>query len=206
METLTGFLFSQMGYFNPGCHFEMKNTRLCVKYSSRPDMLKYRKYRRILPLFAGGKDVKQKYRALVERAYAVGEISLDEYGVILLTNPLEDFVKDGTAYYELLHQWLREQYKDMRILIKKHPRDGYTYQWDDLRCDFMNPDIPAEVFLSLIGKQKVFLMYASTLLISLLQKKENVSIITFTHIHGKYKEELAELLTLFGMQDRMVLL
>ena len=70
----------------------------------------------------------------------------------------------------------------------------------------MNPDIPAEVFLSLIGKQKVLLMYASTLLISLLQKKENVSIITFTHIHGKYKDELAELLTLFGMQDRMVLL
>lgn len=206
METLTGFLFSRMGYFNPGYCFELRNTRLCVKYSSRPDMLKYRKYRRILPLFAGGKDVKQKYRALVEKAYAVGEISLDEYGVILLTNPLEDFVEDGTLYYELLHRWLREKYKDMRILIKKHPRDGYNYQWDDLRCDFINPDIPAEVFLSLIGKQKVLLMYASTLLISLLQKKENVSVITFTHIHGKYKEELAELLTLFGMQDRMVLL
>lgn len=206
MEVLAGFLFSQMGYFNPGCHFELKNTRLCVKYSSRPDMLKYRKYRKILSLFTGGDDMKREYQALLEQAYPIREMSLNEYDVILLTNPLEDFLEDGTAYYELLHQWLQEHYKDKKILIKKHPRDEYSYQWYDLQCDFLNPDVPAEVFLSLINRQKVILMYASTLLISLLQKKENVSVIKFKNIHGKYEEELPELLTLFGMQDRMVIL
>ena len=201
METLTSFFFSRMGYFNPGCHFELKNTRLCVKYSSRPDMLKYRKYRKILPLFVGDDNVKQAYRALMEQTYPVGGISLDEYGVILLTSPLEDFVEDGTAYYELLHRWLRERYGDKRILIKKHPRDRYSYQWDDLQCGFLNPDVPAEVFLSLIEQQKVILLYASTLLISLLQKKENVSVVKFENIHGMYEEKRLELWSLFEMPE-----
>ena len=204
METLTGFLFSRMGYFNPGCHFELKNTRFCVKYSSRPDMLKYRKYRRILPLFAGDDKAKQIYRTLMEQTYPVGRISLEEYSVILLTSPMEDFVEDGTPYYDLLHGWIRERYGNKKILIKKHPRDKYSYHWDDLQCGFLNPDVPAEVFLSLIDQQKVILMYASTILISLLQKKENVSVIMFKNIHGKYEEKLLELWTLFEMPEENV--
>lgn len=198
INELTSFVLSKMGYCNPYGYFELQNTWLCEKYASLPNNLRYRHYRKIRTLFEGNEESRQQFKRILNKAYPVKNISLDKYDVILLTNPMSDHVGDSRDYIERLHRWLQKEYAGKKILIKKHPRDRESYIWSDLDCGFLNAEIPAELFVELITEQKIILMSVSTILISLLQKKADVSIVQFSDIHDEYEKKLLPLLDVFN--------
>lgn len=198
------FLVSRMGYFNPYGYFTLKNTKLCKKYVSLPDVIKYRDYKEILPLFEGSEETGREFRELVNSAYEVKEISLDAYDVIMLTTPMSDYTKEDSKYIELLHQWMVKQYAGRKILVKKHPRDMESYGWKEFEITFLDTGMPAEVFVDYIRNQQVVLMSASTTLLSLLQRKKNISVVLFDDIGGIYKDLIPLLKSLEMKEENIV--
>ena len=204
---IVGFLFSKMGYFNPMGYFTLKGTKQCEKYISVPELLKYHNYKKINTLFTGSKEENHYFYQLLDQVYPMRLNPLEGYDIVFLTSPLSDFVKNSNEYINMLHDWFWENYKGKRIVIKKHPRDLEQYAWGDLDISFISADIPAEVFMEMLDKQTVVLMYTSTMLISLLQKKNNFIVVKFQSIHGEYERRLDYTLELLEIgSDRMVYL
>ena len=201
LKELGGYLFSKMGYFNPGGYFQLENTKRCIKYASMPNSLKYYNYKSVRTLFNGSQETRYEFRELLNKAYPIRELSLSSYDIILLTTPMDGFVKDEEKYNHILYRWFFDNFKEKKILIKKHPRDTGKYEWEGLDCSFLSSDVPAEIFMEFVGKQKIILMYASTVLLSLPSLKKDVYIIKFDDIHGEYEKKLDYSISLLKLPE-----
>lgn len=201
---IISYVVSRMGFFNPYGYFRLKNTALCIKYTSLPDLLKYKNYKEIRTIF-DIKETKQEFEQLINRAYPIGEISLDNYDVILFTTPMNGYVKNDDEYIESLHRLMSKRYSGKKILIKKHPRDKGNYEWNDLEYDFLDAEVPAELYGKFIGNQEIILMSASTSLISLIQKEKNIFIVHFVDVHGNYEKNLLSILNMLKFKEENII-
>lgn len=171
IKEIFSFIVTKMGYFSPYQTFEMKNIKLCTKYSSLPNALWNRGYEKVIQLF--GKEEKE-YKELLNSIYDIDNINIENSDVILFTTVLNENIESDKHYIQSVHDWLVKNYKNKRILIKKHPRDQAAYDWKDLDCRCMMESVPAEVLSQYVTNQEVVLMRTSTALISLLKRTSNV--------------------------------
>lgn len=171
LKEIISFVVTKMGYFSPYECFELDNTKLCIKYSSMPNALKDRNYKKVRQLFEGK---EEEYRKILETIYAIDYTMMKKYDVILFTTVSDESVERDKKYIQDVHDWLGQKYKGKKVLIKKHPRDRALYNWKDLECECTMEEIPAEVIIQYITNQKVILLKTSTLLISLLKRTSDV--------------------------------
>lgn len=141
-----GFFLSLMGYCSPGW-FRLKTDEYCIKYCSQPEKMKYRGYREIRQLYTDKGTDMELFDSLIRKIYpALNNYDFDNVDVILLTRPLDDFVKDYEKYKRRIEEYIGERYKS--VLLKKHPREGGVYQFGDgVKVSEIDNSIPAEALL-----------------------------------------------------------
>lgn len=186
-KEILSYLFTKMGYFSPYQTFEMENIKLCIKYSSIPESLYNRGYEKVFQLF--GKN-QEEYHLLLNSIYCFDENLLKDFDVLLFTTVIDENIEDNKNYMENIHRWLVEKYSNKKILIKKHPRDCANYDWQDLKCTFIDEHIPAEILTQFVTNQEVVMMKTSTVLISLLKRTSNIYILFSKN--GKYNKKNRE--------------
>ncbi len=166
-----------MNFVSHGYQYRMKCDSSIIKYSSLPDKLKYRNYKKIKQLFADETERKQKPEAGIREAEK-------KYDLIIFSAP---FVENYHAdyIYEFLHKWLKKEYADKAILIKPHPREEYPYQWDDLnvKADYMS--ISGEEVLDLFPETPLLFLSVSTLLLKACRENRQFKVVYFKNIQSK---------------------
>lgn len=171
MKEIMSFIVTRMGYFSPYQCFEMENEKYCIKYSSIPQLLENRKYKEIRTIL---KEKTTEFLNYIKQLYHIDAIILSRYDVILFTTVLDKEIAD--QYLQAVHDWISEHYQGKKVLIKTHPRDKNEYLWDDMECEIFRENIPAEVFVGLIGEQDLLMMEISTAVIRMLNLKNRLTI------------------------------
>lgn len=204
VKEIASYLVSKMGYFSPYTLFELEKLSLCVKYASLPDLLMKRNYKEVRPLFAETGENEGQYKELLDRIYTVPKKLIEENDVIFLTAPWDWNLEKKDHYLEKIHQWLTLNYRDKRIMIKKHPRDQEQYEWSDLTRSFLPENIPAEILVEYLQDKIVVMMNVSTTILSLLAKTEAITVFQFDDIHGEYERNLLGKIELLHIEDKIV--
>lgn len=178
-------------------HFEMAYDRDVIKYNSLPDRMKYKNYKCIKQLFDDSpsdvKSVKGKNNA-----------TDDKYDLLLFTSPLaEDFAcgKSGEIYSQL-HDWLKTNCMGRRILLKPHPRERYTYPWNDLSAEVGEINFAGETVLDKYPNADCIFTFISTILLKVCREKRNYKVVYFRDIKDKeYHKLLALYSDILGMSE-----
>ncbi len=182
---LMGFVISKMGYCNPGMYYTLRPTIHCSKFLSHPDLAVYNNFKSIVRLFEMNEEERNRFNQVVEQTFNKQKWnSIAEADVILFTSQFVLFT-DNEEYYEDVYRWLKENAKDKRIVIKKHPRDRYPYDWKDLNISFIEESVPAEILMSQITKQKVLFMFYSTCILDAMQHEMDYLVFHFSRIHNE---------------------
>lgn len=170
-EGIIGFLLAKMGYTNyfsrSGETYKLTIDSKCIKYSSFPEQMKYRNYFKIKRLC-----LNQKKSNILKNEY---------FDLIIFSSVFDTYRMRGSCY-DLLHNWLLEEYMDKRILIKKHPRENYDFKWNDLNITIEEGIKSGEEVLDYIDCHKIILLYTSALLVKLCSENKKFEIICFDNI------------------------
>ena len=161
---IAGCILSKLGYADPTIMYNFAPTKRCVKFSSRPEKLLYRDYKKIFQLNDMSLVDKKMYRALVEKTfdYDVTGVQAD---YALFTAPLkEDLQVDEMITQDFVRYIVGKMGKG-RLLLKKHPRDEMSYQFPD-RVEVIEvpKNVPAELLLGILDGTKVYFTYPSTIM------------------------------------------
>lgn len=187
LQELLYFWLARMGYCNPGICYKLEKTSCCGKLSSLSARMKYRPYRELIDLRGG--TGAERFSALVEKTYDVDWELFRSADLILFTTFLAS-IGGGETQLEELHAWLRENYAGSRIVIKRHPRDEFSYSWEELDVRFLEAGVPAEVLLSQITRQKALFLFISTSAVDLYDRGVGYTILRFRSIRGSYYNEV----------------
>ncbi len=195
---LLGYLLAHMGYFNPVGIYKIKETVNCKKLISHANLITYKNFKEIVLMFDFESSQLQSFRFLVQKTFPlISHIRTDEFDTIIFTNEFHAFT-DKQNYYESLHRWLSEEMKDKRIMIKKHPRDTYGYDWPDLNINFIDESLPAEILTYCISDKIIVYMYISTSILTVLDSSFDYTVLFFKCVNSNHYIE-----TFRTLQERL---
>lgn len=176
-------IISKLGYGNPSIYYPLEQTKTCLKYCSIPEKMEYDNFRELKQLFQLEACNIDLYKKLIKQTFLTADVSM-KYNpeVVVFTSPLAEDYGAKEEIYEQLHLWLKNTYSKNFILIKKHPRDSFKYEWEDLNIIVDSSTIPSEVLISYWEKEKLLLMSTSTLLLTIVPNNCNYDVIKFNDI------------------------
>lgn len=163
VHKLVGKLLFKMKYFN---YLELKGfyfNRNCIKYATNPAQIIDKSFLEIRQLFDKSKVSEDEYEKILKKVYQIEEV---DYDVILFSSITQSIRENEDM--EKLREWLNQNYKGKRILIKKHPHDIYPYEWDELNISCKYTNIPGEIIIKLAKKAEFIYAFPSTLLLSMI--------------------------------------
>ena len=199
-----GFILATLGYCNPGMTYILPKVKYCKKMTSMEELLQYKGFAGFIPLFSQVRD--NVFQNVVRNTFELDDWGIMQRGeVFLFTNPLEKIGGDDGTYEEI-HQWMKEHFGSKKIVIKKHPRDMYSYDWKDLDIEMLEAGIPAEVLISQIssGKEMLF-MFISTCIVDLFKREADYKIFHFRSVQGEYYADIfPQLRKKLGIKDKYI--
>lgn len=200
-----GYALAKMGYCNIMQSYTIKKTRNCEKLMSHPQLAVYKNFNRITKIFAEVNEDSFLFNALTQKTFHFMDWQkLQNTDVILFTNTLEIFT-NNLGYYETIHSWLNHHFKDKKIIIKKHPKDRYLYNWTDLNITFIEGSLPAEILISQLKNQEIIFMFISTAILELLGTDKKYSVLHFKNVENKeYQDMFAYLESKLDIESKYI--
>ena len=130
------------------------------------------------------------------------EKKLDEsYDMVIFSTPFSN-IGDDRCIYETLYTWLKEHYKDKKILIKPHPRETYQFLWDDLDVTVGMLDVSGETVLDMLPEAEVLFLYTTSILLKACREKRPFKIIRFDNFqHQRYFDGLKADSEVLGLKE-----
>ena len=159
-----GFFLAAMGYCGKGL-FRTNTSRYCIKYSSHPDQMIYKKFKEIRLLYDDKGTDEALFNRIVERIYpSLRNYDFQNAEVVIMTRPLEDYVANVDRYKQRFEAYVHKNYND--VLLKKHPREEGQYNFGtNVRTVEIDNSIPAEaIFPYVKGKDFLIIEVSSVIL------------------------------------------
>ena len=185
---ILGFLFAKMGFANFAINYKLRDIHNCVKLMSRPDLAVYRDYKEIQPLFLPGQYHSLFLDKLSNLYNSIEWNAINNVDYVLFTSSLKLRFNDPSVY-DQMRKWLNTFAVGKKILIKKHPRDEYAYDWSEFDISFIDTSIPAEIFLSQITQPHIIHMFLSTIMMNMPVTQTNYTVLHFNSIKDKFYSE-----------------
>ncbi len=195
---LLNLLLAKLNIINLALHghcFSMKYDNKIIKYSSLPDKMQYKNYKIVKQLF------KEDNRKI---CFSDEELSIRKanYDVIVFSTKIADFGDYDTKYYNLLKEWLQENYKGKKILFKPHPREKCMFCCDMLDLTIGGKDLAGERLLDLLPEAEIVFTYTSTILLKACRKKRKFKILYFNSVKSNwYQISLRNDSKVLGIKD-----
>ena len=114
---------------------------------------------------------------------------------------MEDTIPRKKQYIKDVCKWIDEKYNGKKILIKKHPRDKEEYVFKCAIGENWDANLPGEVFCELLDKQDILIMEISTVILSFVEKNNNLKIFRNKQREGSYKEQYERIITLLNISE-----
>ncbi|MCM1185513.1 MAG: alpha-2,8-polysialyltransferase family protein [Lachnoclostridium sp.] len=173
------FLLAKMNVVNImayGQQFRLKYDDRTIKYCSLPERMRYRNFKAIKQMYEGYKSEERLTEE--EKKYFK-----KNYEIIFFSTSFSDF-GIGDEIYDKAHDWIKENCSGKSILIKKHPRETYGFEWNDVLFDICGEDISGEKVIDLLPDAKVCFFTTTTILLKMRREKKAFKVLKFP-IHNK---------------------
>ena len=158
--------------------FRLKYDDRIIKYSSIPDRMQYRNYKVIKQLF--DEEVTSSLPVGKNTAGMIREL----YDIILFSSAF-NYVDHSEQVYSVLHEYLRKNHSDKKILIKPHPRETYRFDWKEPNIEIGCLDMSGEEVLDAFPDAEIFFAGTSTILIKACRTKRDFKVIMLGCIKSK---------------------
>lgn len=212
-----GFVLSLLGYSNTGHVYPLRTTKNCIKFSSHPEKMYYKKYKEFKLLFDQDKTDITLFNEKVEILYpAIKEYFCEKYDIVLFTTPSIDFTKNNQKYTKLVECFINNT-GCRSLLIKKHPRDKEIYNFaDEIKVTEIPQSIPGEVMMPYLKDIEIYFMDISSINLYMSSYKYNPKFFYFKdlrkdnleekNILGTYpnKSEFLEKLSFFNLDKNVI--
>lgn len=162
---IAGQLLYRMKYVNFLGLRHYPHNENCEKYATSPDKIIETNYLKKSLLFDENKVHLEKYENLLKKVYDVYDDF--DYDVVVFTCA-ESFSRKRNEDKNKLRTYLCDNFKDKKILIKKHPQDIYEYDWVGLNIQCKYLAVPGEVIIKLASKAKFIFEFPTTILLSVV--------------------------------------
>ncbi len=166
---LIGLVLFKLGVVNFISKEYFTMNKYCIKRAFNPDLIWEKNYKDIVKLFDDDK-LNVDYQNILKNTFTIVDF---DYDVVVFTD-LTYSEKENTDN-EIFIEWIKNTYSGKKILIKKHPRDTYEYDFSDMNVDYKYKTIPGEIILSLITNEIVIFQGPSTLLMHVRKTQEIIS-------------------------------
>ena len=203
---IQGFLMSILGYSNTGHFFPLRTTKNCIKFSSHPEKMKYKKYKTMNALFDMTYTDISLFKKLISILYpSIEDFFSADKNVILFTTPISDYVTSDKKYLSLIENYINNNFT--KIIIKRHPRDKAKYNFsENVQVTEIPQSIPAEVLLPYLGQIKILFCEISSTNLYMTPFGYSPSFFYFDTLledNKKEKETLATYLTKKEFQEKI---
>lgn len=159
---IAGCVLSKLGYADPTIMYNFPPTKRCVKFSSRPDKLLYRDYKKIQQLNDMSLVDKTQYSILVEKTFDYDVTGL-KADCVFFTAPLNEDLQVDKSIAQDLVEYVVRKVGNGRLLLKKHPRDEMIYEFPkEIEVTEVPKNVPAELLLGILDGTRVYFSYPST--------------------------------------------
>ena len=178
-----GWSLCRMKYINLNWHYSSSMDTKIIKYCSQPSLLKYRKYKEIRKLFEFERDQKKFFQKQVYNIYSITQAEiLHEIQAVIFTYPYTvDYCK-GTEWFASCQNWLNSELKGQKVLIKKHPRDTFSYSFDNTETLELFAQIPGELIVTELDSAKIIFLFPSTILLNAMNRNLDYVVVFFQSI------------------------
>lgn len=214
---IKGFIMAVLGYVNFSSRFPLRTTKNCIKFSSHPEKMSYKKYKEIKTLFA----LEHTDMPLFQEKLSVIYPEIEKFfekkpQAILFTVPLTDFADNADIYYKKLENYI-DGLKFQNIILKKHPRDRHKYNFNvKTSVVEVKQEIPAEVLLPYLKDIEIYFMCYSSINLYMEHFNNNPKFFYFSNLNketakigcaGNYFsiEKLKEHLTFWNLDNCEIL-
>ena len=184
---IVNYMLARMGYCNPGIFYILDKVRYCTKLSSFPDKLLYKPYAKTERIFAY--QGNERYREAIQKAYPRMDWDLLQSADTIVVTSLMETLGGGENEYLAMKRWLMENTKG-KMLIKRHPRDVYPYDWNEVDVSFIDAGVPAELILANVTHQTVVFSFISTCMVDIIGKQVDYRVIRFDSLKGDYNNRI----------------
>ncbi len=206
-----GWLLANMGYSNSEHNYPLATSKYALKFNSKPEKMKYRKYKSIEKLFDFENTDVDRYNRIVEQVYSEIDLKkIEDADAIVFTNNISDFTAAPEPYVGAFTEYMNAH--SSAIMIKKHPRDCSDYPFGaDQSVYELSPQYPAEVILPFIKGKQIYFMFPSSVLLY-MDSADSCYCFYFEKLYDDCKNQqsfldypdkkrYAELLELMGAED-----
>lgn len=206
-----GFILSLLGYANVAYFYPLKANSNCIKFSSRPNKMKYVNYKSILQLYDYSNTNMELYKKIIKNTY--GDIldfpAVRDTDMILFSTPVSDYTDKPEKYLARLEKHIAESMT--ALLLKKHPRDKADYSFEEKEHFQIPQTIPSEALFPCIMNKKLVFADLSSILLN-IPKDADVECLYFDGLNSeslkgntyeKYPdfERFKEMLSFFDLEN-----
>ena len=172
--------------------FRLKYDDRIIKYCSIPNKMQYRNYKKIKQLFEENDSEKTALKK------EPNDSSKEYYDLLIFSAPfIEDF--EMAQVYDILHEYLKENYKGKKILVKPHPREVFRFPWDDFDITVEGLELSGEEILDIYPEAELLFLSVSTILLKVYRDNRTFKVAQFSS--SKSKEYLAHVATCSNLLD-----
>ena len=159
---MAGCLLSKLGYADPTTMYNFPPTKRCIKFSSRPDKLLYRDYKKIQKLNDMSLVDQTQYSTLVEKTFEYDVTGL-KADCVFFTAPLNEDLHVDKSIAQDFVEYVVRKVGTGRLLLKKHPRDEMIYEFPkEIEVTEVPKNVPAELLLGILDDTRAYFSYPST--------------------------------------------
>ncbi|MBR1533513.1 MAG: hypothetical protein IJ639_04060 [Ruminococcus sp.] len=207
-----GFLLAKMGYSNSEHNYPLVTSKYCTKFNSKPEKMKYRKYKRFEKLFDFTDTDVERYNRIIADLYTdIDQEKIRQSDAIVFTTNVADFTKDPGAHIKAFEDYMNAHAN--AVMIKKHPRDCGDYVFDPAVSIYeLSPAYPAEVILPYIKDKQIYFMFPSSVLLYVDDSSDKYHCFYFEKLYAECqgqesfldypdRNRYSELLRLMGAED-----
>ena len=180
------YLWSKMGYCDIGNRYELNACRNCIKYSVMPEQIKHRTYKNVFQIHDNTHTDMELFNRLIKKwcRDLLPEGLFAE--AILYTGPMDDIFENYEEMKHRVENYINENCKGKKILLKKHPRDTYRYVFDDsVDVTEVPASVPAELLRDVMDANIYLFEFLSSVLDSYSNQRDQVKVFFF--LGGKCK-------------------
>ena len=178
---IVGYLWSKMGYCDIGNRYELDSCRNCIKYSVMPEQIKHRTYKNVFQIHDNTHTDMELFKRLIKNW--CGDLLPERLcaEAILYTGPMNDLFENYEEMKHRVENYINENCRGKKILLKKHPRDTYEYAFDDtVDVTEIPASVPAELLRDAMDANIYLFEFLSSTLDSYAIKRDQVKVFFFS--------------------------
>lgn len=203
ITNIAGKILYKMQYVNYLFYTSYPLNQNCIKFATAPEDLPDKRYKKIYKLFDNDIVNAETYSELLNKVYNV-EIE-NNYDIVVFTSIT--FSDEKYSDSARLVEYLRKEYSGKKILVKKHPRDEYEYDFGELDVECKYTDIPGEVLIQQLDKAEFIFAFPSTLMMSVVyDDKYTYKLINYvTGMSKAYNDGFGDMVKYLKIKDEDII-